>query len=115
MLILLIPHMDLDKQYYSISEVAALFKVNTSKLRYWEAQFPHLLPKRTGTGIRKYTPVDIEKIKVLVEMIDVKGLTIEGAKQALNNKGAIKNPNQAVINQLTDIRDFLQVLAKELE
>jgi hypothetical protein len=48
-------------------------------------------------------------------MIDVKGLTIEGAKQALNNKGAVKNPNQAVINQLTDIRDFLQVLSQELE
>jgi hypothetical protein len=48
-------------------------------------------------------------------MIDVKGLTIEGAKQALNNKGSIKNPNQAVINQLTDIRDFLQVLAEGLD
>jgi DNA-binding transcriptional MerR regulator len=84
-------------------------------LRYWEAQFPHLLPKRTGTGIRKYTQVDIDKIKVLVDMIDVKGLTIEGAKQALNNKGAVKNPNQVVINQLTDIRDFLQVLSQELE
>ena len=54
--------MNLDKQYYSIKEVADLFKVNPSKLRYWETQFPHLLPKRTGKGIRKYTPVDIEKI-----------------------------------------------------
>jgi DNA-binding transcriptional MerR regulator len=106
--------MDLDKQYYSISEVAKLFKVNASKLRYWEAQFPHLLPKRTESGIRKYTPVDIEKINVLVDLIDVKGLTIEGAKHALTNKGAAKNPNQVVINQLTDIRDFLQVLSQEL-
>ena len=107
--------MELSKQYYSISEVAAIFKVNTSKIRYWETQFPHLSPKRAGSGIRKYTPADIEKIKVLVDMIDVKGLTIEGAKQALNNKGAVKNPNQAVINQLTEIRDFLQVLSQELE
>ena len=55
--------MEYEKLYYSISEVADRFKLNTSKLRYWESQFPHLLPKRKSTGARKYTAVDIQKIE----------------------------------------------------
>lgn len=106
--------MNLDKQYYLISEVASFFKVNASKLRYWESQFPHLLPKRTGKGIRKYTPVDIEKIAILVDLIDKQGLTIEGAKLAIKKNGSPKNPNQVVIDQLLDIRQFLQVISSGL-
>ncbi len=106
--------MELNKQYYSISEVADYFKVKPSKIRYWESQFPHLSPKRKSSGIRKYTPDDINKIKVLVELIEGKGLTLEGAKLAINAKGVPKNENQALINQLVDIRDFLQVLKDNL-
>ena len=91
-----------------------MFKVKTSKLRYWETQFPHLLPKRLNSGIRKYTPVDIAKIQTLVDLIEVKGMTLEGAKMALNNRGVEKNPHQSVINELTDIRNFLQVLSDDL-
>ena len=106
--------MELNKQYYIISEVAAYFQVKPSKIRYWESQFPHLSPKRKSSGIRKYTLDDIQKIKTLVDLIDVKGLTIEGAKQAINARGVPKNENQVLINQLTDIRDFLQVLKDNL-
>jgi DNA-binding transcriptional MerR regulator len=106
--------MELNKQYYIISEVAEYFNVKPSKIRYWESQFPHLSPKRKSSGIRKYTIEDINKLKTLVELIDVKGLTIEGAKLAINARGVPKNENQALINQLTDIRDFLQVLKDNL-
>jgi hypothetical protein len=51
----------------------------------------------------------------LVSLIDERGLTIEGAKQALNFKGKEKNPNQNIINQLTDIRDFLQGMKADLD
>lgn len=107
--------MEFDKQYYLISEVANLFGIKTSKIRYWETQFPHLVPKRRSSGIRKYTPSDIEKIQVLVDLIDKKGLTIEGAKLAINNKGVPKNENTHLIYQLTEIRDFLQVIRNDLD
>ncbi len=106
--------MEFDKQYYLISEVANLFGIKTSKIRYWETQFPHLVPKRSSSGIRKYTPSDIEKIQVLIDLIDKKGLTIEGAKLAINNKGVPKNENSNLIYQLTEIRDFLQVIRNDL-
>ena len=107
--------MEYEKLYYSISEVADRFKLNTSKLRYWESQFPHLLPKRKSTGARKYTAMDIQKIEVLYDLIEVKGMTLEGAKLALNSKGNPINPNQVVINQLTDIRNFLKSFSDQLE
>ena len=36
------------KLYYSISEVAAMFDVNESLLRFWEKEFPQLNPKKGG-------------------------------------------------------------------
>ncbi len=36
-----------EKKYYSISEVADLFKVNTSLIRYWEKQFSELKPQKS--------------------------------------------------------------------
>ena len=36
------------KLYYSISEVARMFDVNESLLRFWEKEFPQLRPKKGG-------------------------------------------------------------------
>ena len=38
------------KLYYSISEVARMFDVNESLLRFWEKEFPQLRPKMEGGG-----------------------------------------------------------------
>lgn len=42
------------KLYYSIGEVADMFGVNTSLLRFWEKEFPQISPKTAGRGIRQY-------------------------------------------------------------
>ncbi|MFX5730360.1 MerR family transcriptional regulator, partial [Acinetobacter baumannii] len=42
------------KLYYSISEVAGWFKVNTSLLRYWENEFDILQPRKTRKGDRLF-------------------------------------------------------------
>ena len=57
----------LTKQYYSISEVSAMFNVNASHLRYWEKEFPAQLGKvrKNGKGDRFYTPKNIEQLQVL--------------------------------------------------
>lgn len=43
------------KLYYSISEVAKMFDVNESLLRYWEKEFPMISPKKTGGNVRQST------------------------------------------------------------
>ena len=42
------------KLYYSIGEVADMFGVNQSLLRFWEKEFPQISPKNNG---KRDTPV----------------------------------------------------------
>ena len=105
----------LTKRYYSISEVAQMFDMNISKLRFWEDQFPTLEPKRDHSGDRKYTPDDIKLLQEIVELVDGQGYTIEGAKKALENKKKKKNINQGVIDKLDEIKSFMEFLRDSLE
>jgi DNA-binding transcriptional MerR regulator len=98
---------NLTKRYYSISEVAIMFNVNISKLRYWQEQFPTINPKRDRAGDRKYTQDDINQIREIFILIEEEGHTIEGAKNALE-KRARKNANQEVVRTLVGLRDFLK-------
>ena len=47
------------KLYYSIGEVADMFGVNPSLLRFWEKEFPQISPKTAGRGIRQYRKEDV--------------------------------------------------------
>lgn len=73
----------LTKLYYSIGELAELFDVNTSLIRYWEKEFTLLHPKKSKAGIRKYTQKDIENFNKVYALVKEKGFTIDGAKKAL--------------------------------
>lgn len=106
--------MELTKRYYSISEVAQMFEMNISKLRFWEEQFPTLTPKRDRSGDRKYTQDDIKHLQEIVELIDNQGYTIEGAKKSLDNKKKKKNVNQEVIDRLIEVKSFMTFLRDSL-
>ena len=105
----------LTKRYYSISEVAQIFDMNISKLRFWEEQFPTLEPKRDRSGDRKYTQDDIKLLQEIVDLVDGQGYTIEGARKALENKKKKKNANQGVIDKLDKIKSFMEFLRDSLE
>ena len=107
--------MELTKRYYSISEVAQMFEMNISKLRFWEEQFPTLTPKRDRSGDRKYTQDDIKHLQEIVELVDGQGYTIDGAKKALDNKMKKKNANQGVIDKLVEVKMFMLYLRDSLE
>ncbi len=66
-----------------IGEVAEMFKLNTSVLRFWEEEFIELNPTRTKTGQRLYSASDVALIKKLKKLLHEEGLTIEGAKKSL--------------------------------
>ena len=54
------------KLYYSIAEVAEMFGVNASLLRFWEKEFPQISPRTTGRGIRQYRKEDVETIEMCI-------------------------------------------------
>lgn len=70
---------------YKIGEVASLLGINTSVLRFWEKEFPWIVPKRTEKKHRVYTDESIQKVRIIQTLLYDKGMTIEGAKKLLAN------------------------------
>ena len=77
------------KQYYSIGDVATMFKENTSLIRYWENEFPILKPKKNKKGDRFFRPEDVKNLRMIYHLLRERKYTIDGAKEFLrNNKAA---------------------------
>lgn len=94
------------KQYYGIGEVASMFKVNTSLLRYWESEFDVLKPRKNGKGDRFFRPDDIKNLQVIHHLLRQKKFTIEGAKDYLKNNKKSKEKFE-MVRQLEQLKRFL--------
>ena len=102
--------------YYSIKEVAAMFGVNESTLRYWEQEFPYLKPKTSGPSkIRQYQEKDIEQIRLIHNLVKVRGFKLAAAKKIIsaNRNGADRRAE--VISRMIDVREQLQSLRRQLD
>ena len=102
------------KLYYSISEVAQIFDVNETLLRFWEKEFPQITPKKSGRNVRQYTKENIEQIRTIYNLVKVRGLKISAAREALrkNKEGTVQTVE--VIERLRTIRAELLEIKKEL-
>lgn len=105
---------EIEKQYYSISEVAEMFDVNASLIRFWEKEFPSLKPKKDRKGARKFTPKDIEIIRSVHHLVKRRGFTLEGARKHLETKCDEVNHEAEIAERLERIRAFLIDLKAEL-
>lgn len=103
------------KMYYSIKEVAQMFDVNESLLRYWETEFPHLKPKTTGNRVRQYTESDIEQIKVIYNLVKVRGFKLSAARKMLNANRSGAEKSAKIMENLISVRDQLVDLKKQLD
>ena len=86
----------IQKQYFSISEVATMLGVNASLLRFWEKEFKQIQPKTNARGKRAYKAKDIEVIRSVYVLVKEQGFTLEGAKKALSSrKGEVAEAGKA--------------------
>ncbi|MGL4853437.1 MAG: MerR family transcriptional regulator [Phocaeicola sp.] len=108
------PH-KLLKLYYSTKEVADMFDVNESLLRYWEKEFPQIAPKKAGGKIRQYRKEDIENIRLIYHLVKEKGMTLQGAKQNLKGNYDAATQSTEVIDRLKIVREELIKMRKELD
>ncbi|MGL5958909.1 MAG: MerR family transcriptional regulator [Phocaeicola sp.] len=108
------PH-KLLKLYYSIKEVADMFDVNESLLRYWEKEFPMIAPKKAGGKIRQYRKEDIENIRLIYHLVKEKGMTLQGAKQQLKGNYSGASQSTEVLDRLKALREELIKMRKELD
>ncbi len=102
------------KMIYTTHEVAEIFNVNDSTIRYWETQFPQIAPKVGDFGVRQYTQSDIDKVRVVYNLVKVRGFKIAAAKKMLNANIDEVNKTTDVINALMEVRDELMEIKKQL-
>ena len=104
------------KLYYSIKEVAEMFGLNESTLRYWEQEFPFLKPKTSGPAkIRQYQEKDIEQIKLIHNLVKVRGFKLAAAKKMINANRTGADKTADVLTRLINVRDELQALKRQLD
>ena len=104
------------KLYYSIKEVAKMFGLNESTLRYWETEFPFLKPKTSGPAkVRQYQDKDIEQIKLIHNLVKVRGFKLAAAKKIINNNRDGADKTADVLTRLISVRDELQALKRQLD
>lgn len=101
--------------YYSIQEVADHFAVNISLLRFWEKEFENIKPKKTKGGTRQYTKEDVMEIAVVYRLVRDKGLTLEGARQALKTNKTDEDLRIEALSRLVKIKKELQSMEKEFD
>lgn len=75
----------LRKLYYTIGEVTQLTGVPAHVLRYWEAEFPQLKPKKSRSGNRVYQARDLDVISRIRALLYERRFTIAGARALLSS------------------------------
>ncbi|MDX9882338.1 MAG: MerR family transcriptional regulator [Prolixibacteraceae bacterium] len=104
----------IEKVYYSIGEVASMFNVNTSLIRFWEKEFPSVKPHKNKKGNRLFTREDLEQLKLIHHLVKERGMTLEGARKKLRENQAETIDNFAIVDRLKHIRQMLVEIKDEL-
>ncbi len=98
------------KLFYSIGEVAKMFGINESTLRFWEKEFDIINPRKSGKGTRYYKKEDIENVRLVFHLVKERGLTLAGAKQKIKVNPENIKKNEEVVARLKGIKEELLAL-----
>ncbi len=96
-----------EKLYYSIGEVASMFNVNASLIRYWEKEFDVLQHKKNKKGNRLFTSKDIDNIHIIYHLVKERGMTLKGVKKKLKENREDTINNVEVVKSLQNIKNLL--------
>ena len=114
-----------DHAYKSIGEVAKLLNLvdkkkgtlNTHTIRYWEKEFKNINPKILAGKRRYYDDKSIEKLKKIKFLLKNQGMTIKGAKKALENSDSLNlddslNNSIKAVNKNLNLRNKISKISK---
>ena len=103
------------KLYYSIKEVAQMFGLNQSTLRFWESEFEEIAPQKNDKGTRFYLQEDIDQIRLVYYLLKVRKLTIAGARRKLKDNKADTINKEEIYNRLEQISKELHLLINAVD
>lgn len=98
---------EIEKLYYSIGEVAEMFHVAPSLIRFWETEFDNIQPRKNRKGNRQFTKEDIANVRLIYHLVKEKGFTLQGAKEMIRQDAMAVRNKMEVIESLRAIRTFL--------
>lgn len=104
----------IEKLYYTIGEVAQMFEVNTSLIRFWEKEFDIIKPHKNKKGNRLFTPQDIDNFHLIFHLVKEKGMTLKGAQKKLKENKTDTINNFEVVTKLQEIRGLLVDIKENL-
>ncbi len=105
----------LTKLYYSIGEVAEMFDVSPSLIRYWESEFKYLKPQKNSKGDRRFTKQNIDQLNTIYHLVKEKGYTLDGARREIKEKRKVLQRQQELIKRLSRLKNNLAALRKSLK
>ncbi len=105
---------EIEKLYYSIGEVAEIFNVAPSLIRFWESEFDIIKPKKNRKGNRQFTKEDIDNVRTIFHLVKEKGFTLQGAKEMLRNDSQAVKDKMEMLESLRSVRNFLVELREKL-
>lgn len=103
------------KLYYSISEIGEMFDVSNSLIRFWEAEFPILNPRKNSKGERRFTQKDIDNFKIIYHLVKERGFTLEGAKNEIAQHKERLQKKFEILDNLQAIKTFFQEEIEKLD
>lgn len=106
---------EIEKLYYSIGEVAEIFNVAPSLIRFWESEFDLIKPKKNRKGNRQFTKEDIDNVRTIYHLVKEKGFTLQGAKEMLRNDSNSVKDKIELIDSLKNVRRFLVELRERIQ
>ncbi len=105
----------IEKSYFTIGEVAEIFNVSTSLIRFWEQEFEILQPKKNKKGNRLFTRKDVENLRIIYTLVKERGFTLKGAKEKLKSHSSEVAKSIQIKEGLMKVREFLTELKENLE
>jgi DNA-binding transcriptional MerR regulator len=105
---------EIEKLYYSIGEVAEMFTVAPSLIRFWESEFDLIKPKKNRKGNRQFTKEDIDNVRTIYHLVKEKGFTLQGAKEMLRNDSQAVKDKMEMLDSLRSVRKFLVGLREKI-
>lgn len=102
------------KLFYSIGQVAEMFNVNTSLIRFWEKEFNIIKPKRNKKGNRLFSKADVDNFHIIFHLVKERGYTLDGAKEKLKVNKSDTTDQVEVIKTLKKLKAFLLEIKNDL-
>jgi len=104
----------IEKLFYGIGEVAEMFEVNTSLIRFWEKEFDVIKPRKNKKGNRLFTKEDVENFHLIFNLVKVRGMTLAGAKKKMKENKTDIHDDFEIIQTLNQVKEMLIDIRDEI-